>query len=189
MKIRRLVVLAAVVTLGVSACGYVRLFRPSVLKQLDPRMVALVNELPELDHPNEAVLGQIFARGGLAHARDEADGVMRVRIKTPALQYLWQPALIVMPHGGDLELDFENHDQNHHIAFLPNNGARMMLDLHPGQHGRVRIRLDEPGMYWFGCPVEDHVTRGMLGFILVKGDVPDEARLDRPTQVRPGRRS
>jgi len=185
----RLVVVAVVPLLVVSACGYVKLFRPSVLKQLDPRMVALVNELPELDRANEAIVGQIFARGGLGHAREEADGVMRLKVKVPKLQYLWEPAIIVMPHAGDLELEFDNLDQNHHIAFMPNNGARMLLDLHPAERGKVRVKLDAPGMYWFGCPVEDHVTRGMLGFILVKGDAPPEARLDRPRQRRPGDRS
>lgn len=186
---RRSLLLAALVLLLVSACGYVKLFRPSVLKQLDPHVVALVNELPELDRPNEAVLAQIFARGGLAHAVAGPDGVMHARVRVPPLQYLWQPALIVMPRGGELELDFENLDQNQHIAFVPSNGSRMVLHLDPAQHGSVRLRLDEPGMYWFGCPVADHVTRGMLGFILVKGDVADEAKLDRPRQRRPGDRS
>src|SRR5690349_919004 len=185
----RLYVVAIVPIVLLSACGYVKLFRPSVLKQLDPRMVELVNELPELDRANEAVVGQIFARGGLGHAKEGSDGVMRVRVKVPKLQYLWQPAIIVMPHGGDLELEFDNLDQNHHIAFMPNNGSRMLLDLHPEERGKIRVRLDAPGMYWFGCPVEDHVTRGMLGFILVKGDVPQDAQLDRPRQVRPGGRS
>jgi PQQ system protein len=188
MRIRRYAV-AIIALLFLSACGYVKLLRPSVLKQLDPRMVELVNELPQLDRANEAIIGQIFAKGGLGHAKEGSDGIMRVHVKVPKLQYLWQPAIIVMPRGGELELEFDNLDQNHHIAFMPNNGARMVLDLHPAEHGKVRIRLDSPGMYWFGCPVEDHVTRGMLGFILVKGDVPDDARLDRPRQVRPGDRS
>ena len=49
----------------------------------------------------------------------------------------------------------------------------------------LRIRLDQPGMYWFGCPVANHAGRGMLGLILVSGEVPPEARLDRPRQPRP----
>lgn len=38
---------------------------------------------------------------------------------------------------------------------------------------------------WFGCPVANHVGRGMLGLILVRGDVPAIAKLDCPEQLRP----
>ena len=46
------------------ACGYVRLLRPNVLKQLNPRVVRLVNELPATDQVNEALIGRLFAHGG-----------------------------------------------------------------------------------------------------------------------------
>lgn len=122
---RRFVVLSVlvVVLLGLGLAtvvfpDYVRLLRPRVLKQLDPQVVALVNELPAVDKQNKEIIGRLFAHGGLAHAK-------------------------------------------------------------------ARITLDGPGYYWFGCPVGNHVGRGMLGQILVKGDVPDEARLDRPDQPRP----
>lgn len=48
-----------------------------------------------------------------------------------------------------------------------------------------QLNLDQPGFYWFGCPVGSHVGRGMLGFIIVKGETPEAARLDRPPQQRP----
>jgi PQQ system protein len=47
------------------------------------------------------------------------------------------------------------------------------------------VELDAPGLYWFGCPVGNHAGRGMLGFLFVEGDVPPEARLDRPPQPQP----
>ncbi len=59
----------------------------------------------------------------------------------------------------------------------------MLLPIHT--RGRARIRLDQPGLYWFGCPVANHAPRGMLGFVFVRGEQPDEAKLDRPRQPRP----
>lgn len=58
-----------------------------------------------------------------------------------------------------------------------------MLPVH--QAGRLHVRLDQPGLYWFGCPVSNHAGRGMLGLVMVKGETGPTARLDRPKQVRP----
>jgi PQQ system protein len=80
---------------------------------------------------------------------------------------------------------FHNNDQNFHIAFLPSDGERQVLELPVHRAGKARIHLGQPGLYWFGCPVANHAGRGMLGLVLVKGDVPKEARLDRPRQRRP----
>jgi PQQ system protein len=37
----------------------------------------------------------------------------------------------------------------------------------------------------FDCPVANHAGRSMVGLILVGGDVPGEAKLERPAQRRP----
>ena len=170
---------------ALSSCEYVRLLRPSVLKQLNPRVVRLVNELPRVDDPNEEVVARLFAHGGLDHAKTGSDGVMRATVRVPKNEYLWEPAVIIMPRGGDLELDFSNDDQVDHAAFLPSNGGRQVLAIPIRQRGRARLRLDQPGYYFFGCPIQNHAGRGMLGLILVKGEVPSEAKLDRPPQPRP----
>jgi PQQ system protein len=170
---------------GMSGCEYVRLLRPSVLKQLNPRVARLVNELPATDAVNEALIGRLFAHGGAGDARLGADGVMRITVRVPKNEYLWEPAVIIMPRGGELEVDFSNEDQFPHAAFLPSNGGRQLLELPIRERGRARLRLDQPGYYFFGCPVQNHAGRGMLGLILVKGDTPDEAKLDRPAQRRP----
>jgi PQQ system protein len=68
---------------------------------------------------------------------------------------------------------------------MPSNGDKQYLPLPIHTKGRVKIRLDGPGYYWFGCPVSNHVGRGMLGLILVRGDVPSSAKLDRPMQRQP----
>ena len=170
---------------SLTACDYVRLLRPKVLKQLNPRVVRLVNELPEVDRPNEAILARLFPHGGLSHAEQGGDGVFRDKIRVPPNQYIWEPSIIVMEHAGELELEFQNNDQSYHIAFLPNVGGRDVVELPREKGGRARVRLDQPGLYWFGCPVANHAGRGMLGLVIVKGNTPAEARLDRPRQPRP----
>lgn len=177
-----LIIVVAVLTSG---CDYVRLLRPSVLRQLNPRVVRLVNELPATDDVNEALIGRLFAHGGAADARVGDDGVMRVAVNVPPDRYLWEPAVIIMPRGGALEIAFTNPDRVVHAAFLPSNGGRQLIYLPEQRGGRVRLQLDQPGYYFFGCPIMNHAGRGMLGLILVKGDTPEEARLDRPPQRRP----
>jgi PQQ system protein len=187
---RRFIVLAvvvvALVALVVIFPDYFRLLRPNVLKQLDPQVVALVNELPGVDKQNKEIIGRLFAHGGLEHAKTDSDGVMRVDVRAPSGELIWTPAIVVMPRPGDLEVELFNDDPYvHHAAILPSNGDKQYLNLPIHSRGRARVSLDGPGYYWFGCPVGNHVGRGMLGLILVKGDVPDEARLDRPKQPRP----
>lgn len=176
---------AVALVLCLTSCDYARLLRPSVLKQLNPRVVHLVNELPETDQVDEALIGRLFAHGGAADAKIGSDGIMRVEVRTPLDRYLWEPAIIIMPRGGELEIDFSNDDRQLHMAFLPSNGGRELLTLPTHQRGRARIRLDAPGYYFFGCPVMNHAGRGMLGFIFVKGDAALDAKLDRPQQRRP----
>ncbi|HEX9985845.1 MAG TPA: MSMEG_3727 family PQQ-associated protein [Thermoanaerobaculia bacterium] len=171
--------------LMLAGCEYVRLLRPSVLKQLNPRVVRLVNELPEVDRPNEAIVARLFAHGGLSHAKLGGDGVFRDRIYVPKDQYIWYPAIIVMERGGDLELEFSNDDVVTHAAFVPSDGDRQVLMLPVHQAGKVRVTLNQPGLYWFGCPISNHAGRGMLGLVMVKGETPAEAKLDRPKQDRP----
>ena len=180
------VVLLGTLTLTLGACEYVRLLRPRVLKQLNPRVVRMVNYLPEVDDPNEAIVARLFAHGGLSHADEGRDGIFRDRIRVPRNEYIWQPAIIVMKRAGELELEFQNEDASVHIAFLPSNdGERETLLLPVQSGGRARISLDQPGLYWFGCPVSNHAGRGMLGLVIVEGEVPAQAKLDRPRQPRP----
>lgn len=170
-----------------ASCTYGKMLRPSVLKQLNPDVVRLVNELPEVDSQNEALIGRLFVHGGLSHAEVGKDGVMRDNIHVPSGEFIWKPAIIVMEEPGELELQFTNMDEfSHHAALLPSQGDKQFLHLPMQESGKARINLNSPGYYWFGCPVANHAGRGMLGLILVKGDVPNEAKLDRPPQLQPG---
>src|SRR5688572_13274250 len=94
-----------------TGCEYVKLLRPNVLKQLNPRVVGLVNYLPEVDDPNKAIVARLFAHGGLSHADRGADGVFRDEIRVPRDEYMWYPAIVVMKGVGELELEFQNDDQ------------------------------------------------------------------------------
>jgi PQQ system protein len=180
------VVAVAVVGLAVAFPDYVRLLRPNVLKQLDPELVGLVNELPAVDAQNKEIVGRLFAHGGLEHAKAGADGVMRIDVRVPPGELIWKPAIVVMPRGGELEVELFNDDPwVHHAAIMPSNGDKQFLMLPIHARGKARLSLDGPGYYWFGCPVGNHVGRGMLGLIIVRGDVPREGRLDRPRQPRP----
>jgi PQQ system protein len=172
--------------LACTGCNYLALLRPSVLRLLNPRMVALVNELPNVDHQNKEIIGQLFAQGGLGHAVDGQDGVMHITIHIPDGHLLWEPAVIVMPHIGKLQLEFHNNDQYFHLPYLPSNGDRQLLELPTHTAGRVTIELDEPGFYTFQDAVANFAGRGMLGAILVAGEVPSAAKMDRPPQRRPG---
>lgn len=144
----------------------------------------LVSELG-LDHQNKATLGRMVVHGGLGHAEEGADGRMHARVRIPPDELIWDPSILVLPHGGDLELEIINDDQNTHCALLPSNGDRQFIWLPVHSRGTASLNLDGPGYYWFNSPVGNDEGRGLLGAIVVMGDVPQEARLDRPDQPRP----
>lgn len=184
---RSLVLLISLVAPALISCDYVRLFRPSVLKQLRPPMVRLVDFLPELDEQNKAVVGRLFATGGLSRATVAADGLMHSAIRIRKDQLIYEPSIVVMPNGGELALTITNEDEAVHVLYLPSNEQRQVLVLLPQKAGTARLRLDAPGLYTIACPVGNHAGRGELGVIVVRGDTPQSGRLDRPPQPRPGR--
>src|SRR5687767_7575540 len=97
-SVHRIVLCAGMAGLFVlSGCDYVRLLRPSVLKQLNPDVVRLVNMLPAVDDPNEVIVGRLFAHGGLSHAKLGNDGVFRDKIWVPENEFIWKPAIIHIP--------------------------------------------------------------------------------------------
>ncbi|MBB5158562.1 MSMEG_3727 family PQQ-associated protein [Saccharopolyspora phatthalungensis] len=144
----------------------------------------LVSELG-LDKQNKAILGRLVAHGGLGYAEEGADGRMHGRIRIPLDELVWDPSILVMPRGGDLELEIINDDQNTHCALLPSNGDRQFIWLPVQSRGTASLNLDGPGYYWYTSPIGNDEGRGLIGVIAVLGDVPQEARLDRPAQPRP----
>jgi PQQ system protein len=142
-------------------------------------------ELPELYAQNKATLGRLLMHGGTEKAEEGPDGRMRARVRIPPDQLVWEPSIIVMPHGGDLEIEVTNDDENTHCALFPSNGDSQFIWLPNNSRGTASINLDGPGYYWFSSPIGNDEGRGLVGAIVVLGDVPQEARLDRPSQPRP----
>ncbi|HKS49990.1 MAG TPA: MSMEG_3727 family PQQ-associated protein [Amycolatopsis sp.] len=149
----------------------------------DERSVAL-SELG-LDKQNKASLGRLLATGNLAYAEEGPDGRMRGRVRIPPDELAWDPSILVMPHGGDLELEIINDDTNTHCAHLPSNGDNKWMWLPVYSRGEVTLNLDGPGYYWFSSNIGNDEGRGLIGALVVLGDAPEEARLDRPEQPRP----
>ena len=144
----------------------------------------MVSELG-LDKQNRATIGRLLTHGGgLGHAEEGADGVMRATIRIPEDELIYEPSILVVPHGGDIELEFFNDDTNTHCALLPSNNDYQWLWLPNFSRGTASINLDGPGYYWYSSNVGNDEGKGLFGAIVVLGDVPQEARLDRPAQPR-----
>jgi PQQ system protein len=138
-----------------------------------------------LDAQNKGPLGRVLGTGTIGQATERADGVMEATIRIRPDEISWDPSILVMPHGGDIELELINDDLNTHCALLPSNGDRKFIWLVNHSKGRATLNLDGPGYYWFSSPTGNDEGRGLTGAIVVLGDVPPEARLDRPDQPRP----
>jgi PQQ system protein len=138
-----------------------------------------------LDRQNGATLGRLLANGNIARAEEGPDGRMRATIRIKPDELIWDPSILVLPHGGDLELELVNDDLNTHCALLPSNGDSQFIWLVNHSRGTASLNLDGPGYYWFGSPTGNDEGRGLTGAIVVLGEVPPEARLDRPAQPRP----
>ena len=144
-----------------------------------------VKDLPALDRQNGATLGRLVAHGGLGRAEEGPDGRLRGRVRIPPDELIWDPSILVLPHGGDLDLEVVNDDENTHCALLPSNGDNQFIWLPNHSRGTASINLDGPGYYFFSSPTGNDEGRGLVGAIVVEGDAPPEARLDRPPQPRP----
>jgi PQQ system protein len=144
----------------------------------------LINRLG-LNVQNKAALGRVLGTGNIAEATEDSHGRLHATIRINPDELSFDPAILVMPHGGDIDLEVINDDQNTHCALLPSNGDRQFLWLVNHSRGRATLNLDGPGYYWYSSPTGNDEGRGLTGAIVVLGDAPPEARLDRPAQPRP----
>jgi PQQ system protein len=154
------------------------------LTTLTPDRSELIREFG-LDKQNVGTLGRLLATGNIAQAEEGPDGRMTARVRIVPDQLVWDPSILVLPHGGELDIEFLNDDQNTHCALVPSNGDSQWVWLPNYTRGTVHVTLDGPGYYWFSSNVGNDEGRGLIGAIVVKGDVPASARLDRPPQPRP----
>lgn len=141
--------------------------------------------LDALEKQNGATLGRLLGRGSVGMAEEGSDGRMRATIRIPEDELVFEPRVLVLPHGGDLELELVNDDKNTHCAVLPSNGDQQFIWLVNHSKGKANLNLDGPGYYWYSSRTGNDEGRGLTGAIVVQGEVPDEAKLDRPPQPRP----
>lgn len=144
----------------------------------------MIKEL-ELDRQNGTTLGRLLGTGNIGRAEEGSDGVMRATVRIPEDQLVWDPQILVVPHGGEIELTLINDDKNTHCAVLPCNADNKIIWLVNHAKGTARLTLDGPGHYYYGSTTGNDEGRGLTGAIVVGGDVPEGAKLDRPPQPRP----
>jgi PQQ system protein len=142
-------------------------------------------EVPGLDKQNGAALGRILGRGRVGTAEEGPDGKMRATIRILEDELVYDPGVLVLPHAGEVEIEFFNDDKNTHCAVLPCNGDYKFIWLVNHSRGTANLTLDGPGYYWYGSRTGNDEGRGLTGAIVVQGDAPPEAKLDRPPQPRP----
>jgi len=118
-------------------------------------------------------------------AEEGSDGKMHATVRIPMDDLVFDPGVLILPHGGELELEIINDDNNSHCAVLPCNGDSKFIWLVNFAKGRATLQLDGPGYYWYGSRTGNDEGGGLTGAIVVGGEVPDEAKLDRPPQPRP----
>jgi PQQ system protein len=142
-------------------------------------------DVQRLDHQNGVTLGRILGRGTIGRAEDGPGGKMTATVRIPEDELVYEPGVRVLPHEGELELTLINDDKNTHCAVLPSNGDSQFIWLVNHSKGTATLHLDGPGYYWYGSRTGNDEGRGLTGAIVVEGEAPEEARLDRPPQPRP----
>lgn len=143
------------------------------------------HELPGLNKQNRAIVGRLITHGGLGYAEPGPDGKLHAQVRIPPNELIWDPSVLVMPRSGDLELELFNEDSNNHCAILPSNGDLQWVWFPVYSKTTAKLNLDGPGCHWYGSAIGNNEGRGLTGAIVVLGDVPEHARLDRPAQTRP----
>jgi PQQ system protein len=144
-----------------------------------------VVDVADLDRQNGTTLGRILGRGTVGQAEEGSDGKMRATVRIPEDELVFEPGIIVIPHGGELELTLINDDKNTHCAVLPSNGDYQFIWLVNHSKGKANLTLDGPGYYWYGSRTGNDEGRGLTAAIVVGGDAPGEAKIDRPPQPQP----
>jgi PQQ system protein len=138
-----------------------------------------------LEKQNGATLGRVLGRGRVEQAEDGPDGKMTATVRIPEDELVFEPGVLVIPHGGELELTLINDDKNTHCAVLPSNGDYKFIWLVNHSKGTATLNLDGPGYYWYGSRTGNDEGRGLTAAIVVQGDSPKEAKIDRPPQPQP----
>ena len=95
--------------------------------------------------------------------------MMRATVRIPEDELVYEPGVLVLPHGGTLELELINDDKNTHCAVLPSNGDYQFIWLVNHSKGTATLELDGPGYYWYGSRTGNDEGRGLTAAIVVRG--------------------
>jgi PQQ system protein len=115
-----------------------------VARAREKQLSQVVSELG-LDKQNKATIGRLLNHGGLGHVEERSDGTMTATIRITEDELTYSPSILVMPHGGELEIEFFNDDKNTHCAIVPSNGDYQWIWLVNHSRGKVTVTLDGPG--------------------------------------------
>ena len=86
---------------------------------------------------------------------------MRATIRIPEDELVYEPGILMVPHGGTIELELINDDKNTHCAVLPSNGDYKFIWLVNHSKGKANLVLDGPGYYWYGSRTGNDEGRGL----------------------------
>ena len=76
--------------------------------------------------------------------------MMHATVRIPEDELVYEPGILILPHGGMLELELINDDKNTHCSVLPSNGDTQFLWMVNHSRGTATLELDGPGYYWYG---------------------------------------
>ncbi len=87
--------LARALLLG--GCVYLRPLRPSAVKQMTPDTARLLDCLPRLEHPNDAIAGRLLAGVGPRHATEPGTAELAITNEVMACNARTRRAPLKLP--------------------------------------------------------------------------------------------
>src|ERR1700684_1521009 len=82
---------------------------------------------PGLAKQNGTTIRRVFGTGNIVHAEEQSDGTMHATIRINEDELILDPGILILPHGGTLNLDVYNDDKNTHCAVFPSNGHHQFI--------------------------------------------------------------
>jgi len=110
--------------------------------------------------------------GPLVSTQVETNGPTPSSQVSIAIQdYKYMPDVIHASRGETLQLSIKDQGQMEHgIVFdFPAGAVAVPSHVRPGESTTYSLRVpDQPGTYYFHCPVGNHYARGMEGELIVQ---------------------
>ena len=78
--------------------------------------VTRIADEPGLAKQNGTTIGRVLGSGNVGHAGEESDGRMHATIRINEDELIFDPSILILPHGGTVDIDLYNDDKNTHCA-------------------------------------------------------------------------